>query len=132
MCAEPLAWSADAETLRDELRDQQLQRRSREPIRMPLAQIVTRFTTLKLHQCKISEMDEGLLRFTALQELSLTNNQLERLQHLPSGLQMLRANGNRCDVVDRWCVDVCRGARMCVCGEQNDSCEDHTLLVCAD
>ena len=50
--------------------------------------------TLRLHDEKIHDMDENILQFRNLKELSLTGNYIENVQHLPPSIEILHLNAN--------------------------------------
>lgn len=54
------------------------------------------FETLRLRDMDITEIDEGLLRFSKLRELSLTGNFIAELHHIPAAVSVLHVCGNRC------------------------------------
>ncbi|RKO87908.1 hypothetical protein BDK51DRAFT_53182 [Blyttiomyces helicus] len=53
------------------------------------------FRTLKLHAKKITAIDEEMNKLKNLEELSLTGNEIERVENLPHTLQILHLNANR-------------------------------------
>ncbi|KAL2919150.1 hypothetical protein HK105_201423 [Polyrhizophydium stewartii] len=54
----------------------------------------THFRTLRLHGRKIARIDEGLLKFKNLTELSLTGNLIAQVEHIPASVQILHLNAN--------------------------------------
>lgn len=95
--AEPLPWSDEAGPLYTFCKEQQRQRRTQRPIQLSRSEVISRFQTLWLQSCELSECGEGLAELSSLKELSLSNNNLAALESLPANLQVLRANAN-------WCV----------------------------
>ncbi|GBG28209.1 Leucine-rich repeat-containing protein 43 [Hondaea fermentalgiana] len=59
------------------------------------SEICSRLRTLKLRNCGITEMDDNMQRFTALEEVNLCRNQLRCVKNLPGSLVSLQAFDNR-------------------------------------
>ncbi|KAI9100567.1 hypothetical protein DFS34DRAFT_648486 [Phlyctochytrium arcticum] len=56
--------------------------------------ITQTFETLRLVQQKIARVDTSMAEFVNLKELSLTGNEIEGIEYLPTGLRVLHLNAN--------------------------------------
>ena len=62
--------------------------------RLDAATIATHFETLTMTGRNIAVLDEEIAQFSKLQELTVSENKLTDLAHLPASLKVLIANGN--------------------------------------
>lgn len=93
-------WSDEATALRKYCREDQLKKGTvGVPVQMLRPKILSFFKSLRLNGQSIRSCDERLTDFMNLSELSLSNNELERLCFLPP-LTVLRAASNRCETGD--------------------------------
>jgi hypothetical protein len=53
------------------------------------------FTSLRLHNQRISVVDEDILAFQNVEELSFTGNFLSEIDHVPEKVRTLHLNANR-------------------------------------
>eukprot|EP00842_Homolaphlyctis_polyrhiza_P003790 jgi/Hompol1/4411/HPOL_003656-RA len=58
------------------------------------------FRTMRLHGCKINQIDSELVKFVHLKELSLTGNLINQIQNIPESVEILHLNANLVHTLD--------------------------------
>lgn len=83
-----LSWSEQAEELDVAIKGRRTKSKAR------FSEVCKRLRTLKLRNCGILEMDDGLLKLSTLEELNLSRNKLYCVRNLPPSLLSFNAFDN--------------------------------------